>query len=171
MSLTTRAREIPPDMLLDIAAGMEEPADIALRYGFTASEFKRLCESQEFLRDISAQRAENDKTGVTARNKAGMMYDVLADKYFQRLLDSNVAIGQLAAGVEAFATLGGRKPKATIAEAAGAGFQIVFNIQQPTAQTKLVNETKSSAAVIAGGMFGGGDITDVDSITLDDDET
>lgn len=170
MSLTTRVREIPPEMLLDIAAGMEDPPDIALRYGFTASEFARITETQEFLREINIQRAENDKTGVTARNKAGMMYDILAEKYFQRLLGGDVAIGQLAAGVEAFATLGGKKPKATIAEAAGAGFQIVFNIQQPAAPMKTILSTKAKESIIAGSMFGGGDVTDVDSITLDDDE-
>lgn len=146
MNLSSKVRDIPPEMLLDIAAGMEEPVDIALRYGFTASEYKKLANSQEFLREIAAQRAENDRTGVTAKNKAGMMYDILSERYFQRLLTEDVAIGALAAGVEAFATLGGRKPKAAAGEASGPGFHIVFNIPQVTQQQVQVKDINPTPA-------------------------
>lgn len=127
-SLTQRARSIPPEMLLDIAAGMEDPVDIAFRYGFSVSEFRKLEQNQQFLAEVAALRSKREASGEAAIAKAGMMYDVLAEKYFLRLLDNDTSTSQLAAGVEAFATLGNRKPKAKDTGPTAAQFSITFNI-------------------------------------------
>lgn len=129
-SLTHRARNIPHEMLLDIAAGMEEPVDIAFRYGFSASEYRQLEKNQQFLADIATIRAKREQSGEAAIAKAGMMYDILAEKYFLRLMDNEISTSQLAQGVEAFAVLGNRKPKAKDAAVQGAQFSITFNIPQ-----------------------------------------
>ena len=133
-SLTARTRSIPHEMLLDIAAGMEEPIDIAFRYGFSASEFRKLEKSQQFLAEVASLRSKNERSGEAAVAKAGMMYDVLAEKYFLRLMDNEVTTSQLAAGVEAFASLGNRKPKPKeqTANAAGTSVQIIFNAVDST---------------------------------------
>ncbi|MFZ6731973.1 hypothetical protein ACO0LG_08650 [Undibacterium sp. Ji42W] len=163
--LTNRVRNIPPEMLLDIAAGIEEPVDIAFRYGFSASEYIKLSQSQEFLREINIQRAENDRTGVTARNKAGLFYDVLADAYFKRLLAEDVSVAQLAAGVDTFATLGGRKPKNDAVGMSGAQFSITFNIPNAAAmpQIKDINQpVPKKEAILSGISFGVTDVEDTD---------
>lgn len=175
MNEPVRSRPIPTGMLLDIAAGMEEPVDIAFRYGFSASEFARLSKSQEFLREIGTHRSENDKTGITARNKAGLMYDMLADQYFKKLMSEDTPIGQLAAGVETFATIGGRKPKASVDGPAGAQFSISFNIpaagvalQQQARVVSVPAEVKAS--LLSSITFGGEDITDVEDLGADEAE-
>lgn len=141
-SLTARARSIPPEMMLDIAAGMEEPKDIAFRYGFAASEFDLLEENSQFLQQVAAIRSKRESTGEAAVARAGMMHDILAGLYFQRLNEQDVSVSALAAGVEAFAVYGSRKPKPANATADGPKFSITFNVPNaPTIQMQTVEIT------------------------------
>jgi hypothetical protein len=144
-SLTERTRAIPPEMLLDLAAGVEEPVDIAFRYGFTASEFKKLEQSQQFLQEVAQQRAENDRTGVTAQTKAGFMYDMVAERYFMRVMANDVALGALAQAVDTFATLGNRKPKQNMVQAApGSGFQVIINLPGRQVASAVADGSKAA---------------------------
>lgn len=131
---------------------MEEPSDIAFRYGFSRSEFKALEQNQQFLAEVAAIRSKREMSGEAAIAKAGMMYDVLAERYFLRLLDNDTTTGQLAAGVEAFATLGNRKPKAKEQSNLGSQFSITFNIpagvpQATTITMDMPEVTKAAKAI------------------------
>jgi hypothetical protein len=169
-SLTARTRSIPPEMLLDIAAGMEDPVDIAYRYGFSASEFKKLEQSQQFLSEVATLRSKHERSGEAAVAKAGMMYDVLAEKYFLRLMDNEATTSQLAAGVEAFATLGNRKPKAATSNVQGAQFSITFNIPNAVNTQATTIDMKSAAVERAEKLVASLPTFDYTDVTTEEDE-
>ena len=45
--------DLDPTMIREIATGLEEPVDIAIRYGFSKEEFKDLARMPEFMAEVS----------------------------------------------------------------------------------------------------------------------
>lgn len=69
-------------MMLEIAAGMEEPENIALRYGYSVREFHQMAATPYFQQQIVHLEAELRATGVTFARKAAMLAeDLMEDSY------------------------------------------------------------------------------------------
>lgn len=72
----------PQQMLMEIAAGMEEAEAIALRYGYTVRQFHMMAETEYFQQQVMHYEAELRATGVTFARKAAMLAeDLLVDAY------------------------------------------------------------------------------------------
>lgn len=72
----------PQQMMLEIAAGMEHPENIAKRYGFTVAEYQAMAETPYFQQQVVHYEAELRATGVTFARKAAMLAeDLLVDAY------------------------------------------------------------------------------------------
>lgn len=122
-------KPIPPEMVAQIALGMEEPVDIAYRYGFAASEYRELEQHKPFISDVMAKRAELERGGQTVKVKAAWMTENLLDDLFLKAKAPEASIAQVQETVRIMAKLGDLEPKQRIeANQGGPAFQVVINI-------------------------------------------
>lgn len=137
---------IPQEMIHDIATGVENPFDIAFRYGFSATEFKRLMEYKPFALAVEKKKVELETSGFTARTKAVLMADPLMDKVFKMAMADQATFGQVMDAMREMTRLGDLVPKQTASNAnAGPGFSIQINIPQYNAPAeKIVIDAKST---------------------------
>lgn len=134
MNDNTKPIGVPPPpaaMIHDLAAGMEEPVDIAFRYGYSASQWAILEEFPPFRQAVAAARSELEKGGHTVRTKARWMVDVLIEDLYLKSKGASVTIGQLQETVRVLARLGDLEPKPNAPSGPAApAFTVTINIPQ-----------------------------------------
>jgi len=74
--------QIPAEMVLALAQGLEEPADVALRCGFTQTQWEKLQDYKPLQVAVAAKKAELEKDGWIVRQKAAMQAEMLMDQVF-----------------------------------------------------------------------------------------
>ncbi len=122
-----------------MAIGMEEPDQIASRYGFEGIEWKKLQAWKPFNDAVAKQKAELEQNGVTFRIKAkALTEDVFEDAY--KIARSNDAtLLQKLEFIKLGAKLGDMEPKASAQVASGPGFSITINITDPPKKPEVVD--------------------------------
>lgn len=120
--------EVPPEMVVSIAMGLEEPDVIASRHGFAGEKWTKLQAWKPFLDTVAAQRAEFEKSGLSFRIKAAMKADLLADKLFVDAMGNDVTLMQRMEATKLFAKLGNLEPKEEKAAQAGTTFAISIDL-------------------------------------------
>ena len=133
------ALDVPQEMILAIAIGMEEPSEIASRYGFDGDRWKVLSVWKPFLDAVAKQKAELEQNGITFRIKAkALTEDVFEDAY--KIARSNDAtLLQKLEFIKLGAKLGDMEPKASAQVASGPGFSITINITDPPKKPEVVD--------------------------------
>jgi hypothetical protein len=133
------ALDVPQEMILAIAIGMEEPSEIASRYGFEGDRWKVLSVWKPFLDAVAKQKAELEQNGITFRIKAkALTEDVFEDAY--KIARSNDAtLLQKLEFIKLGAKLGDMEPKASAQVASGPGFSITINITDPPKKPEVVD--------------------------------
>lgn len=133
------ALDIPQEMILAMAIGMEEPEEIASRYGFEGIRWKSLQVWKPFNDAVAKQKAELEQNGVTFRIKAkALTEDVFEDAY--KIARSNDAtLLQKLEFIKLGAKLGDMEPKASAQVASGPGFSITINITDPPKKQEVVD--------------------------------
>jgi hypothetical protein len=126
-----RFLDIPPGLVASIAAGIEDPKEVASRNGIYGEAWEKLSKWKPFLDAVAAQRVEFEQSGYTFRVKSAMQAGVLSDIYFKRLLHNETSIVQLQEGVKTFTKLGDLEPKSNVQAVAGPGFSISINFSSP----------------------------------------
>jgi len=129
------ALDIPQEMILAIAVGMEDPQEIAARYGFESTRWTSLQQWKPFNDAVAKQKAELEQNGVTFRIKAkDLTEDVFEDAY--KIARSNDAtLLQKLEFIKLGAKLGDMEPKANAQIAAGPGFSITINLTDTAKKT------------------------------------
>lgn len=120
--------QIPAEMVVALAQGLEEPDDIALRCGFTPEQWKALQNYKPLQVAVAAKKAELEKDGWIVRQKAAMGADMLLDQVIVQAMNNETSLG---AKLEVFKTLvkvGNLEPKEEKQAQAGPGFQIQINL-------------------------------------------
>lgn len=122
-----------------MAIGMEEPDQIASRYGFEGIEWRKLQTWKPFNDAVAKQKAELEQNGVTFRIKAkALTEDVFEDAY--KIARSNDAtLLQKLEFIKLGAKLGDMEPKASAQVASGPGFSITINITDPPKKPEVVD--------------------------------
>jgi len=112
-----------------MAIGMEDPEEVASRYGFESIRWKSLQSWKPFNDAVAKQKAELEQNGVTFRIKAkALTEDVFEDAY--KIARSNDAtLLQKLEFIKLGAKLGDMEPKASAQVASGPGFSITINLQ------------------------------------------
>ena len=112
-----------------MAIGMEDPEEVASRYGFDGIRWKSLQSWKPFNDAVAKQKAELEQNGVTFRIKAkALTEDVFEDAY--KIARSNDAtLLQKLEFIKLGAKLGDMEPKASAQVASGPGFSITINLQ------------------------------------------
>ncbi len=133
------ALDVPQEMILAIAIGMEEPSEIASRYGFEGIRWKSLSVWKPFLDAVAKQKAELEQNGITFRIKAkALTEDVFEDAY--KIARSNDAtLLQKLEFIKLGAELGDMEPKASAQVASGPGFSITINLADTPKKSQTID--------------------------------
>lgn len=132
--------DIPPQLVWECAAGLENPADVAARFGFEGDKWERLSQWPPFITAVQTQRAEFERNGMTFRLKAGLMAEEMMNQMFKQTLSADSTILQKLSVFNSLVDVAGLKPdkKAVDTTASAAPkFSITINFpnQQPTPVT------------------------------------
>lgn len=129
MNLTsTAALRVPPEMMTELALGMEDGVLVAQRYGFSAADFVVLMGQPWFTKALQIKREGLEKDGNIFRAKMSMLAeDLLMDLWAAAKTSES---GGLKLDVaKLFTKLADLEPKNTQQVFAGnTGYQIVINI-------------------------------------------
>lgn len=74
--------DVPPQMALAIASGIEDPARVAERHGFDEDQWEALKVFEPFVKLIDAKKVELRTAGVTFRLKCGMISEMMLDDLY-----------------------------------------------------------------------------------------
>lgn len=124
--------DIPPQLVWECAAGLEDPVAIAQRFGFEGEKWERLCQWPPFISAVQTQRAEFERNGMTFRLKAGMMAEEMMGMMFKQAISNDTTILQKLSVFQALTDVAGLKaPKNDPGNANVAPkFSITINIPQ-----------------------------------------
>ena len=124
--------DIPPQLVWECAAGLEDPTVIASRFGFEGEKWDRLAQWPPFITAVQAQRSEFERTGMTFRLKAGLMAEEMMSQMFKQAISMDTTIMQKLSVFQALTDVAGLKaPKnAEVSNNAAPKFSITINIPQ-----------------------------------------
>jgi hypothetical protein len=130
---TPKVHEVPSEMVMEIACGMERPVDIALRYGYSTQEFEALTQWEPFVQAVEAKKVELKASGHTFRLMTGWMAEDLAKDLYRKAKSNDASLPQVHDVFKTMAKLADYEPKQAAQVAQGAGFsiQIVFGDKKP----------------------------------------
>jgi len=120
--------QIPAEMVLALAQGLEDPEVIAERCGFTPEQWEKLKDYRPLQIAVAAKKAELERDGWIVRQKAAMGADMLLDQLIVQSMSNETSLG---AKLEVFKTLvkvGNLEPKEEKAPPPGSSFQIQINL-------------------------------------------
>ena len=119
------AAAFPPELVMAVASGMEDPDDAARRFGLSDENWALVREWPPFKAEVANVKAELEKTGYTLRNKMRMMADIANDKLFTMLM-ADGSPSQMMAAIQMWTkTSGVEKPEQA---QTGSGFTITINL-------------------------------------------
>jgi len=125
--------DIPPQLVWECAAGLEDPVVIAQRFGFEGDKWERLAQWAPFITAVQVQRAEFDRSGVTFRLKAGLMAEEMMSQMFKQTISADSTILQKLSVFQSLVDVAGLKPDKKLSSAdqnAAPKFSITINIPQ-----------------------------------------
>lgn len=124
--------DIPPQLVWECAAGLEDPVAIARRFGFEGEKWERLAQWPPFISAVQTQRSEFERNGMTFRLKAGMMAEEMMGMMFKQAISNDTTILQKLSVFQALTDVAGLKaPKNDVVNTnAAPKFSITINIPQ-----------------------------------------
>lgn len=132
---------IPSEMVAEIAAGLEEPSDIAFRYGIAGEAWKQLQSWVPFQNAVATQKAEFEKSGFTFKVKARVLTEDVFDEAYKAAKSSHSTLLQKLEFIKVGAKLADMEPKTNQAAVAGPGFSITINLGEPAKRVETIDMT------------------------------
>lgn len=132
--------DVPPQLVWECAAGLEDPVEVAARFGFTGAKWERLAQWPPFIQAVQAQKAEFDRNGMTFRLKAGLMAEEMMSQMFKQAISNDSTILQKLSVFNSLVDVAGLKPDKKAAAEAGPAtpkFSITINIPQAPGPTPI----------------------------------
>jgi len=124
---------IPPQLVWECAAGLEDPVAIARRFNLSDEQWARLSQWPAFINAVQAQRAQFEREGMTFRLKASLMADEVMDGLFKQTISLDSTISQKLSVLNTLVDIAGIKnTKKEDASNAAPKFSITINIPQGT---------------------------------------
>lgn len=133
--------DIPPELIMGIAMGMEEPKDLAYRHGIVGVQWEQLCKWKPFLDAVAKQRAELEANGFTFRLKAKLLTEDVFDEAYKIAKSNETTLMQKIEFVKLGAKLADMEPKQSAQVAAGPGFSININFSGQPPEKKVIDVT------------------------------
>jgi len=125
---TTRMLDIPPKLVLEVAYGVENPEDIAERYGFSSSEWLLLKEHKPFIKQVEDKKEELRAGGYSFRLKSAIMAEELLSTLFKKATEEDASFHQILETVKLTAKAAGFETPPKEEQASGPAFSITINL-------------------------------------------
>jgi hypothetical protein len=134
-----QAIEIPPGLIAALAAGIDEPSEVAARFGIEGDVWDKLQRWKPFLEAVEAQKVEFRETGYTFRVESALKADILSDQLFVLAMSNEATLPQKNDILKTFAKLGDLEPKTAAQQPASTGprFSITINTSNSPAPTTI----------------------------------
>lgn len=120
--------DVRPELVAEIAAGVENPELVAARYGFEGNAWEQLRAWKPFTDAVEAQRADFEKSGYTFRLKSAMKADALADRLFVQALTNEATFLQKMEALKFFTKVGELEPSPKNVMPTGPAFSITIDL-------------------------------------------
>jgi hypothetical protein len=120
--------DIPHEMVISIAQGMEEPDEIAARHGFIGLRWEKLKLWKPFNDAVAAHKAELDKSGYSFRVKAAFMAEDMLSETYLKAKSVDAPFAQKMQAVQFFTRVAGLEPKEDKSAQSGEGFSVTINM-------------------------------------------
>lgn len=130
--------EVPAEMLLQIATGMEDEFEVASRFGFDSDRYTRLKAWAPFQQQVEMRRAELKSQGVTFRMQMAFMAEDLGKDVYRIAKSNDATLLQKLESFRTFTKLADLEPKASVAAQQGPAFSITINLSPPPPQEKVI---------------------------------
>lgn len=134
-------RVLDPNFILEIATGWEDEEIIAQRFGFSPVEFTKIQRFQPYISEVSRVRAQLEKDGRMAQNKARLMALDILEQCYAIAMSEDTKLDDKLEALRVIAKLADMEPKANQKGTAGPAFSITLNL--PQNQDPLVIESES----------------------------
>lgn len=131
----------PQDMILSVAMGMEEPSEIASRYGYEGADWQRLATWKPFTDAVAKQKADLEANGWTFKTIARGLTEHVFQEAYKVAAGNDATLMQKLEFVKLGAKLADMEPKASTQVASGPGFSISINFSTPKAEPKIIDIT------------------------------
>lgn len=135
---TLKNPDIQQEMISELAKGIENPYDVADRFGISRGELDELSKWEPFKKAVEAKRAEFASSGLTTRLDAQLKYEALSNQLFRMALTNDSTFNQKLSALEHFAHMADIKPKPNQAVQTGTGFSITINLTPSQPQEKVI---------------------------------
>lgn len=136
---------IPQELVWHIAAGLEDPEAVAMRFGYEGEVWRKLQVHKPFVVAVAALRAEFEASGFTQKQKFRLMAADLSERLYAMSKSSDASLNQVHETFKTMAKLGGLEPvvEKTTAITADAGpkFSISINIAAAAPQNTVIDIT------------------------------
>lgn len=121
----------PQDMILSVAMGMEEPKEIASRYGYDDDAWAQMTTWKPFTDAVAKQRADLEANGWTFKTIARGLTEHVFQEAYKIAAGNNATLLQKLEFIKLGAKLADMEPKNTAQVASGPGFSISINFSSP----------------------------------------
>lgn len=134
--------DIPPELVLGIATGLEDAKDIAYRHGIVGAQWEALQKWKPFQDAVAKQRAELEANGFTFRLKAKLLTEDVFDEAYKIAKSNDTTLMQKLEFVKLGAKLADMEPKQTAQVASGPGFSISINFNSPKPEPRVIDHAE-----------------------------
>ena len=132
------ALDVPQELILTIAMGMEEPREVAARYGFEGARWEKLQQWKPFRDAVAQKIAELETSGITFKIKAKALTEDVFEDAYKIARGNDATLLQKLEFIKLGAKLGDMEPKTNTQVQAGPGFSITINLS-PAQGSKTVD--------------------------------
>lgn len=133
------ALDVPQELILAVAIGLEEPEEIASRYGFVGDRWEKLKNWKPFTDAVAKQRAELEVSGVTFKIKAKALTEDVFEDAYKIARGNDATLMQKLEFIKLGAKLGDMEPKASTQVQAGPGFSITINLGDMSKKAQTID--------------------------------
>jgi hypothetical protein len=129
----------PPEMVMSIAQGLEDPAEIASRFGWDGPRWGRLVASPSFQKAVESKRKELEAEGWVVVAKARLGAEMIQDELIRIGASSDTSAAQKLAIYEALVKTGDLLPKNKVGTGGDTGprFSININLDRAAAEAAV----------------------------------
>lgn len=143
--LAEKVRSLPPELVLEVALGVEDEYDVAERFGYSKEQYDVLATLKPFQIAVKKTRSDLDKNGDMFRAKARIMAEKVMDSGFARAIDDSTPLKEVTEFLKTLSSLADLAPK-TAVTAQGSAFSINIVLPEVDKKTLDVTERAKKAA-------------------------
>lgn len=130
---------IDPNLIFEVATGLEDITEIAPRYGFKGPAIEALKVYEPFQLEVARVKAELYRTGKTFKMQAAIMAEEVLKRVFEDAVRSDATATMRLDALKTLSKLADLEPKTNVQASAGPGFSITINLNGNNQPAEVIN--------------------------------